>query len=790
MQILSKHEKTFFILVTVFILGCSQNLAENIPEEYIRQSEFYYKKAEASYKKLILGSKDPSGPYLELGKLYYARGEYDLAIEVFRGSALPEAKKFLALSFYRTGNFTDALEIFNREEISDDEYYYYFGLTCERLNLFDQALKVYKKIKGKEFKPKAILRIEEIEKKNVFVNIKNEDPRIAKIISRAPDSRTYPQAGALVLMAKENIEITGGNTLESDMHYLIQILNERGKEDFAESLIEYDSTFEKVELVYARTIKPDGSVVYVGSRHIRDVSKYLNFPLYSNARIMIISFPEVAIGSTLEYKVRIKRSQLVNKKDFFLSYPVQGYEPVISAELTISMPKNNNLGFKLINQEYNDFGASLKPVKEEKGPKQAYYWKFNRVPQIIPEPNMPPEVEINPSLLISTFTDWQDVYNWWWGLAKDKMKADTTIKNAVKGLIKGKTSDLDMARAIYNFCAKEIRYVAIAYGQAGYEPHSASDIFRNKYGDCKDQSILLVTMLSEAGLKAYPVLIATKSYYNMNKDFPSGIFNHCIAVLYLKDKKVFLDPTAETCSFGDLPLTDQGRRVLVFKEEGYSIEEIPLKPAEQNLIRQSLEIKMNKDESISAEKIDLTHGIYDQRQRYWLLYTQPELIRDTLKSAIQDVSIGAKLNDYNIGNLHNLNTPVTLRYSFRGPEYFTNAGFLRIMPQLADIDTSITAKESRKYPIDLQLLDRRESSLEIVLPKNFVVKYIPDNIEHNSPWFSFVQEYSCKDNKISFKQINYGKKERVSKEEYSEFKRLMERLARSVKQRIVLEKVQ
>jgi len=787
--IITRNKKISFILALIFILGCSQGLTKDNPEEYIAQSDTYYKKAESSYKKLILKSKDPSGLYFKLGKLYYSRGEYDLAANTLKKSSHPQARKFLALSFFRIGNFTDALEIFNREDIGDDEYYYYFGLTCERVNLFDQALKAYRRIRGKEFKAKAFFRIEEIEKKKVFVNIQQEDPKIAKVILNAPGAKAYPQAGALILLAKESIELTENNTQESSLHYLIKVLNERGKENFAESLIEYDSTFEKIELVYARTIKPDGSVVYVGSRHIRDVSKYLNFPLYSNARVFIISFPEVAAGSVLEYKVRIKRSQLVNKKDFFLSYPLQSYEPVILAEFNVILPKGRNLKSKFLNQGYNDFGAVLSPDKKEENKKQVYSWQFKNIPQIIPEPGMPADVEVNPAILLSTFSDWQDVYSWWWSLAKDKIKSDHSIKNAVRNLIKGEPSDLDKARAIYNFCAKDIRYVAVEYGQAGYEPHSASDIFRNKYGDCKDQAILLVTMLKEAGLTAHPVLIATKSYYNMNDDFPSGIFNHCIAVLYLKDKPVFLDPTAETCSFGDLPLGDQARKVLVFKEDGYILEEIFLKPPEHNLVRQELKIKIDNDESIYAEKINFTFGAYDQRQRYWLLYTQPELIQNTLKNIIQDVSIGAKLDNYNIDNLNDLNTSVILRYNFHGPEYFTNAGFLRIMPQLASIDTALTSKESRKYPIDFGLLDKKEYYLEISLPKNFVIKYMPDNIECDNPWFSFIQEYSFKDNKICLRQINYNKKERVAQGEYAEFKSSTEQLARLLKQRIVLEKI-
>ncbi len=779
----------FFISILMLTLSPGLSIAQEDPQEYIKQSDLYFRKAESIYKKLILESKDPTYLYFELGRLYFDRGEYNLAVEALKKSGHPAASKFLALSFYHLSNYTDALEVFNKVELSDDEYRYYHGLTCERLNLFDQALKVYRSIRGDEFLNRANLRIEGVERKDTVVNIREEDPGVAKIISASPDERRYPQAGALVLLAKEDIEITAENTINSKMHYLVKILNERGKEGFAESSIEYDSTFEKIELVFARTIKPDGSVAYVGSRHIRDVSKYLNFPLYSNARVFIISFPEVAVGSVLEYKVKVKRSQLVNYKDFFLSYPLQGYEPIISAEFNLTFPQDKEIRLKFINQEYNNFSASLIPQKTRKKEKKVYSWRFKDIPQIVSEQNMPADVEINPTILLSTFTDWQQVYIWWQGLLKDKMKADSQIKNAVKGLIKGRGSDLEKARAIYNFCAKEIRYVAVAYGQAGYEPHSAGDIFRNKYGDCKDQSILLVTMLREANLESYPVLIATKSYYNMNADFPSGIFNHCIAVVYLDGKPVFLDPTAETCSFGDLPSADQGRRVLVFKDEGYLIEEIPLNPPEHNLIMQKLMIKVNDDESISADKINYTFGAYDQAQRYWLLYTQPELIQDTLKNMIQNVSIGARLDSYKIDNLSNLNTPVMLSYSFNGPEYFTNAGFLRIMPQLTSVDTSLAAKESRKYPIDFGLLEKREFLLEVYLPDNFVVKYMPDSIKLDSPWISFSQEYSFEDNRILLRQVNYGKKDKVLQKEYAEFKGFMENLARAIKQRVVLEKI-
>ena len=779
---------TFAFLFLPLLAGCAQKNELKEAQDYLKKSKIYYQHATNLYKDLIAKGKDLDRLHFELGQLYYNQGEWKQAIEEFKKTSYIKAKELLAISYYRLGNFTDALEVFNREDVPDDEYLYYHGLTSEKLNLFDQAISIYKKIKTKEFAAAALERLNIIEKQTGPIQIKDIDPQVYKILEAAPTQDKYPQAGAFILFCDEKIEVTPQNIQVSTLHYIIKILNERGKEDFSESHIDYDSTYETVELEYARTIKPDGTVIDVGTRHIRDVSKYLNFPLYSNARVYIISFPEITEGSSIEYKIKIHRNQLINKKDFIVSYPLQAQEPIIAANLNIILPRQRNLYIKILNDKYNDFGANLKPEIQSQQDRLIYSWQFKNIPQIIPESNMPQSVEINPTMLVSTFSSWQEVYNWWWKLTQDKIKADASIKDKVRELISNQNSEEGKIKAIYNFCAQKIRYVAVEYGQAGYEPHSAGDIFKNKYGDCKDQAILLVTMLKEAGFLAWPVLIPTKECYNLNEDFPSVIFNHCIAAVSVKDKIIFVDPTAETCSFGDLPADDQGRQVLIFKDDGYKIQNTPLFPAEHNLIKQYLKIKINRDETIAAEKSIFSYGMYDQGQRFWMLYTPPELIQESLKEKIQAVSIGATLDSYNIKNLDDLNTPVILNYAFRGLEYSTIAGKTRIMPQLVSLDTSLVAKDKRKYPIAFPVLDNKETIFEIEIPGNCVIKYMPPSITEDSPWLKFMVEYNQKNNKIYFIEKIELKKNIISQEDYPTFKALFEGLAKKIKQRIILEK--
>jgi hypothetical protein len=294
-------------------------------------------------------------------------------------------------------------------------------------------------------------------------------------------------------------------------------------------------------------------------------------------------------------------------------------------------------------------------------------------------------------------------------------------------------------------------------------------------------------MLKEAGISAWPVLIPTRESYNLNSDFPSMYFNHCIAQVRVSGKDYILDPTAETCSFGDLPTGDQNRGILVIKENNFEIQKTPLFEPEHNLIKQVTRLKVNNDESIDIEKEVVVKGQYDQAQRYWLLYTPPELIEESLKEKIQSVSIGAQLKGYDIQNLNDLNIPVLLSYDFSGQEYFTQAGDLRLMPQLTGVDTALVAKAERKYLIVSDSLDSKENILEMELPVGFKVKYLPKSIIEESPWFDFSAEYKVIGNKISFFQKNKLKKLSVSIQEYPKFKLFYESLAKKIKQRIVLE---
>jgi len=780
------------ILLAISAISCAGLEKRHLEkaDSFCVKSELFFKRAVKEYQEALKEPSESFSANFKLAKLYFRHADYQKCINCLLNQGDLNSEKLLALCFYKTGDFTSALSVFNKiGEQSDDEYLFYYAQTCEKQNLFDQAKKLYGKIRSKEFLSLSKNRLQAIdaslkEKETLVLN-----PEILKMIRGAPAQEDYLQAGALTLFADEEIEVLPNDTQVSYQHYLIKILNERGKQ-YAEVDIDYDSTFEKVELDFARTIKPDGEVAAVGSKHIRDVSRYMNFPLYSNARAMIISMPEVIVGSTIEYKIKTTRSQLVDKKEFYSGYFLQDDEPVLYAKFSVSLPKDRNLNLKFVNTQYNYYSAVLEPKITQDSQRRIYSWEFKQIPQIIPEPSMPPVGEIDTTILLSTFSSWQQIYKWWWNLAKDKIEVNDKMKQTVKELTRGLKTETEKARSIYNWCTQNIRYVAIEYGQAGFEPHLASDIFTNKYGDCKDQAILLISLLKQAGLKAYPVIISTKDNFKLPEDFPILLFNHAIAAVNIGGKLIFLDPTAETASFGDLPIDDQDRQVLVFFEDKAEIIATPDFKPEHNQIETDTVMKINDDETVKVDRQVLTEGYYDQVQRFRLRYTQPIIFEEDLKKKVHSVTPGGKLLEYSIENLNNLDKQIKVTYSFSGPEFLTKAGEARVIPQLGEIDLSVVAKDFREYPIDFASLSKNDSQMIFELPRNLRVKFLPQTIKFNTKWMSFSNSYTLRDSKIIFSQTSKIKQKVILKKDYKFFKAALEALSRKIRQCVVLEKAQ
>ena len=149
------------------------------------------------------------------------------------------------------------------------------------------------------------------------------------------------------------------------------------------------------------------------------------------------------------------------------------------------------------------------------------------------------------------------------------------IATEVETLSAGQADLLAKLNAAYTFVSRQIRYVAVEIGIGGFQPHPAADVFRNKYGDCKDKATLLLTMLDHLGLRGYPALVGTRGDIEADPAAPTlATFDHMIVALPItadlesavahfsaydaQSHILWIDPTSETDPLGQLPEMDQG----------------------------------------------------------------------------------------------------------------------------------------------------------------------------------------------------------------------------------------
>jgi hypothetical protein len=252
-------------------------------------------------------------------------------------------------------------------------------------------------------------------------------------------------------------------------------------------------------------------------------------------------------------------------------------------------------------------------------------------------------------LLVSTARSWEDVSRWYWNLCLPRLKAVTpAMETQVKQLVKGKKSDLEKIKAIFQFVSQQIRYMGITPEKEapGYEPHDVKLTFDQRYGVCRDKAALLVAMLQIAGFKAYPVLFMAGD--PKDPEVPNNYFNHAITAAELSPGKyTLMDPTYENTA-DLLPAGEAEMSYLVARPEG---ENLRLSPAVSPLLNRLAIRTTGEAMADGTMKLQTTldfTGINDQMFRSAFARWSPSIREQFFAIRLKKAMPGVKLTDVKI----------------------------------------------------------------------------------------------------------------------------------------------
>ncbi len=579
-----------------------------------------------------------------------------------------------------------------------------------------------------------------------------------KLIASAPKAGQFPNAAKVTLLDLSDIDVKADGSARTITRQTVKVFNERGRDDQGEVTIPYSADIEKVRVIHARTIKPDGTIVNVKPTDIVDQALSGDGE-YSDARALRFSMPAIEPDSIVDYEYETTQKASHMPGQWWSRWYFQsGTDPVVLSKLTVKIPKSLTLKEQIKNT----------PVKAvvtdaDGGKSSLYTWAAKNVDALEPEPMMPSADNVLPTLQVSTLSSWQGIADWYTGLAKDRSVATPEIKTLTATVTKGKTTPEEKAKAIFYYVEEKTRYVAKELGIGAYQPRSASEVCENKLGDCKDMATLLVAMLREAGVTAHPVLLRAGDKDKTSDDLPSpGAFNHAICLAEIDGKKFWLDATAQVCAWGQIPGGDRGVEAFVIRDGKGEFEVIPTGGPEDNRTDQNVQITLKPDGSATGKVAIAGTGDVDMGLRATLTYLPENKMRPFMESLAQRIGPNAKIVDYKTTNPRDKDTPVKISMTVDFPSWATKSGDILVFKARPEQTSGSASSPFRDD--DMRTMSVYQPSaamgvslLEVTLPTGFGVLSLPAATEVKSDLGKYERKVTQDNGKLTITTagVNY-----------------------------------
>jgi len=568
----------------------------------------------------------------------------------------------------------------------------------------------------------------------------------------------------------------------------VKILDKRGVKEFGEVVIPFSTEHQRLKILYAYTITPEGKRVEPGKKAFNIV--YPPFvseaPIYSDLKYQTISMPAVAPGSVIKYGYELETFKPYMKNNFWETNYFQDFYPVKEASFTALIPQGHYY-------KYKTYHMDEKPKVSRKEGYITLKWELHNIPPLERERNMPPYGELAKKVAITSVKSWEDIAKWYSDLAREALEPDRLVRETALKITKNRKSLEEKIRAIYNFVSQNIRYVGMEFGINGYKPHKAGEVLKNRYGDCKDHATLLIAMLKVIGVKGYPVLIPTLSKENADPEMPMPTaFNHEIAAIEWKEGLLFLDTTSDYVPFGYLPPSDQGRNSLVVdvqREKG-KIVETPVYPPSANVEGFNGDFELLPFGALKGRFAYNYTGVYSIMERARLSEMTPSQIKRHVEELASKLSPGFDVEEFNLSNFKDLNVPyVKVEIKGRDASYGTRTAHFLLAkfpsPDYSRIVSLVAAKE-RKYPFVVGYKMEKVVTSTLELPKGYALYLKPENLSFKNRVGSLKLSWEFDGSKLTLNAVMVLNRRIVPPDEYQDLRELFNYTVKTLRNQIVV----
>jgi hypothetical protein len=612
----------------------------------------------------------------------------------------------------------------------------------------------------------------------------------------------YPaETNAVVLLEETTYTVAPDGSAVEHFRRAVKILRPQGRRE-ANIQVSYDKA-SKILSMHVWSIGPDGHEYAMKDSDYSDVGMEGGGIAFEDDKFRVAHAPAGDPGAVIAYEYQQSSRPFVTEKTWFFQDEV----PHLTQRFILELPPGYT---------YGTVWAHHPPVDATDLEHARWQWEMNGTPAVdldrVPMSPSPWSIAARmtvhyagPGLGLATEGTWKSIGEWYGQLSKDRLAPTPEIAAKAQELTAGKTDFYDKAEAIAEFVQKQVRYVAIEVGIGGYQPHPAGDVFRNRYGDCKDKATLVSAMLSTVGVHSALMMVDTDRGV-VDQAAPSLVGNHMIAAIEVPSgyasprlhsvvtaasgrHYLIFDPTWEKTPFGQLEHNLQGSYGILLEGPETQAIQLPVLDPALNTIHRNASFQLDADGVLKGSVTEKRFGDVSELRREIYAAGDAKQQREFLDHALERDLTAFTATDVKVDNVDSLNTDFTLTYSLSADRYAKTMGpLLMVRPRVLGDYGPSPDRKPRLVPIDLGETMQATDEFSIELPKGYVVDEMPDPVKLDLGFAAYQSAIELKGDTLHYTRTYTVRQVTLPADRYPDVQKLAGAIAADEQSSAVLKK--
>jgi transglutaminase-like putative cysteine protease len=345
-------------------------------------------------------------------------------------------------------------------------------------------------------------------------------------------------AGAVRYLLIDHQTRNAGRDSEYFTHFVLQATSEQGIDEAANHDVDFDPAYQALTLNTLTVTRAGKRSSRLESADIRVLAREEDAQnrLYDGSLSVHMLLDDIRVGDVVEVAFTVRGSNPIFDGRDFGAFQLGWTLPVARQHARLLHPAARPLAVRTRN-------GGVTPRERVLGDMREYVWTRDDAEAIQVEDDAPGWFSNYPSATWTEYADWNAVANWAVPLYVPAQRGGELRGEVERIRAEAKTPEARLLAAL-RLVQSEVRYLGFEMGTGSYAPRAPDVVFARRFGDCKDKTLLLLSLLHALDVPAHAALVNTQRQRGLD-DAPTtpGAFDHVIVRAHAGGRDYWLDPT-------------------------------------------------------------------------------------------------------------------------------------------------------------------------------------------------------------------------------------------------------